>query len=407
VSHLAAPADPGTRGSGREPDLAPDGIAPSTWRATLRANRGPLVIGVVVVLVALVLAVAQSHRFAGAFDPDGVDPSGSHALAALLSDQGVHVVRVTDARAAAAALTGAQGDATLLIVPTAPLSPQMISAVLQAPRSRTVLLQPDAATLAAFAPWAYPAEPPTDTSDEVAADCEWPVAQQVGPLPPDGATYRASGNHSCWRGLVVDATVAADTTTTVIGAAEAFTNARLADSGYAALGLNTLGHSRTLVWWVPSFADPLQFGTGETRPTVSDLVPPWVGWFLLQLAVAVGVVVWWRGRRLGRVVVEPLPVVVRATETVEGRARLYRRGRARGRAADALRGSTAERIRRQLSLPRAAPLDAIAVAASARTGRPAPDITSLLTPGNDPYDDASLTGLADALDTLENEVRRT
>ena len=55
-----------------------------------------------VIIVALVLAVAQSRRFAGAFDPDGVDPSGSHALAALLSDQGVHVVRVTDARAAAA-----------------------------------------------------------------------------------------------------------------------------------------------------------------------------------------------------------------------------------------------------------------------------------------------------------------
>jgi len=407
MSHLASTAGPSAAGTGRDPDRAPDDIAPSTWRATLRANRGPLIIGVVVVLVAVVLAVAQSRKFAGAFDPDGVDPSGSHALAALLSDQGVTVVRVTDARAAAAALARAQGDATLLVVPTAPLSSQMILAVLQAPRSRTVLLQPDDATLAAFAPWAHPTEPTTASTDEVAADCAWPVAQQVGPLPSAGATYSASGSSSCWRGLVVDASSADDTATTVVGAAEAFTNARLADSGYAALGLNTLGHSRTLVWWVPSFADPLQFGTGETRPTVSDLVPPWVGWFLLQLAVAVGVVVWWRGRRLGRVVVEPLPVVVRATETVEGRARLYRRGRARGRAADALRGSTAERLRRQLSLPRAAPLDTIVVAASARTGRSASDITSLLSPGNDPYDDASLTGLADALDTLENEVRRT
>ena len=407
MSHLASTAGPSAAGTGRDPDRAPDDIAPSTWRATLRANRGPLIIGVVVVLVAVVLAVAQSRKFAGAFDPDGVDPSGSHALAALLSDQGVTVVRVTDARAAAAALARAQGDATLLVVPTAPLSSQMILAVLQAPRSRTVLLQPDDATLAAFAPWAHPTEPTTASTDEVAADCAWPVAQQVGPLPSAGATYSASGSSSCWGGLVVDASSADDTATTVVGAAEAFTNARLADSGYAALGLNTLGHSRTLVWWVPSFADPLQFGTGETRPTVSDLVPPWVGWFLLQLAVAVGVVVWWRGRRLGRVVVEPLPVVVRATETVEGRARLYRRGRARGRAADALRGSTAERLRRQLSLPRAAPLDTIVVAASARTGRSASDITSLLSPGNDPYDDASLTGLADALDTLENEVRRT
>jgi protein-S-isoprenylcysteine O-methyltransferase Ste14 len=386
-----------------------DTVAPSTWRATLRANRGLLIIGVIVILVALVLAVAQSRRFAGAFDPDGVDPSGSHALAALLADQGVTVVRVTDARAAAAALTTSHGDATLLVVPTASLSPQMIAAVRDAPRSRTVLLAPDADTLATFAPSAREAQPLDDSPDELAPTCSWSVAQLVGSLPSQGMTYTASGNgvSTCWRGLVVDWPGPFDSATTVIGAAGAITNARLADSGYAALGLNTLGHSRTLVWWVPSYADPLQFGTGDTRPTLSDLVPSWVGWFLLQLAVAVGIVVWWRGRRLGRVVVEPLPVTVRATETVEGRARLYRRGRARGRAADALRGASAERLRRQLALPRAAPLDTIVVAASAHTGRTAVEITGLLSPGNDPHDDASLTGLADALDTLENEVRRT
>ena len=50
----------------------------------------------------------------------------------------------------------------------------------------------------------------------------------------------------------------------------------------------------------------------------------------------------WRGRRLGPIMTEPLPVTVRAAETVEGHGRLYHRLNARDRAANALRaGSSA------------------------------------------------------------------
>jgi len=407
MSHLAAATTPTAGPSGVDDDAGPV-IAPSTWRATLRANRAPLLIGVAVVLVALLLAAAQGRGSAGAFDPDAVDPSGSHALAALLGSEGVTVVRVTDARAAAAAVDDAHGDVTLLVVPTAPVSTEMVAAVAATSRTRTVLLRPDITTLEGLAPWAQETEPLGVAPDELAADCAWSVAQQVGSLPSDGAAYSTTGTdaHVCWQGLVVDDAGAGDTATTVIGASRAFTNDVLADSGYAALGLTTLGHSRTLVWWLPSFADPLQFGTGEEKPSISELVPSWVGWFLAQLAIAVAVIVWWRGRRLGRVVVEPLPVVVRATETVEGRARLYRRGRSRGRAADALRASTTDRLRRLVTLPRGAALGDVVAATAARTGRSVDDVAALLAPGTEPHDDASLTGLADALDTLENEVRR-
>ena len=378
-----------------------------TWRDTLRANRGLLVIGVLVVVVAVVLAIASSRRTAGALDPDGVDPGGSHALATLLAAQGVTVVRVTDARAAAAALGDAKGEGSLLVVPTATLSQRMRDVVAAAPRQRTVLLGPDPDTLSTFAPWAEPAEPPA-SRDEIAAACSWAVADRVGTLPAEGPAYRTStqGAQQCWNGLVLDDSDTTGSGTTVVGPVQAITNARLADSGYAALGLNVLGHNRILVWWLPSWSDPLQFGGGDEKPTIEQLVPSWVGWFVVQLAIAVVVVVWWRGRRMGRVVVEPLPVVVRATETVEGRARLYRRGQARGRAADALRASATDRLRARLALPRGASLDTVVAAASAHTGRPTRDIAALLTPGSDPKDDAGLTGLADALDILENEVRR-
>jgi hypothetical protein len=132
-----------------------------------------------------------------------------------------------------------------------------------------------------------------------------------------------------------------------------------------------------------------------------------VRWALLQLVLAMVVVIWWRGRRLGRIVVEPLPVVVRATESVEGRARLYRRGHARGRASEALIDAALTRLRARLALPRTAAPEVVVAAASARTGRSATDVAALLTPGSSPTDDAGLAGLADALDALENEVRRS
>jgi hypothetical protein len=128
---------------------------------------------------------------------------------------------------------------------------------------------------------------------------------------------------------------------------------------------------------------------------------------LAQLVVVVAAVVWWRGRRLGRIVVEPLPVVVRPTETVEGRARLYRRAGARDRAANALRAATLDRMRIRLSLPRGAPPAVVAEAAARRTGRPVPDVVALLAPSTVPPDDAALVALRTALDTLENEVRRS
>ena len=60
----------------------------------------------------------------------------------------------------------------------------------------------------------------------------------------------------------------------------------------------------------------------------------------------------WRGRRLGPIVAERLPVVVRAAETVEGHGRLYRARRLADRAAAALRDAARGRILPLLGLPR-------------------------------------------------------
>ena len=315
------------------------------------------------------------------------------------------MVRETTAAGVAADLRATPG-ATLLVTPTAPISESMLAEVRGERAAYTVLLEPDPFVLQAFAPWAeggaYLASP-----DEVAPGCSFVVAVRAGDLPQAGTTYTSTraGAASCWNGLLLDSGPGDGGVVTVIGTSLPLTNNALADSGNAAMTMGVLGRSETLVWWLPSIADPLQVAAGEEQPTIQDLVPSWVGWALLQVVLAMGLVIWWRGRRLGRVVVEPLPVVVRATESVEGRARLYRRGKARGRAADALRISTLARLRTRLSLPRSADVATVVAAVSARTSRPATEVAALLSPGTDPTDDVGLTRLANALDALENEVR--
>jgi hypothetical protein len=125
-----------------------------------------------------------------------------------------------------------------------------------------------------------------------------------------------------------------------------------------------------------------------------------------ELAVALLLAALWRARRFGPLVAEPLPVVVRASETVEGHGRLYLARRARGRAAEALRAATLARITTRLGLPRATPAGVTCQELAARTGRDPGEIQAILF-GPAPRDDAALVSLAGALDTLEGQVLTT
>ena len=88
----------------------------------------------------------------------------------------------------------------------------------------------------------------------------------------------------------------------------------------------------------------------------------------------------WQGRRLGPLVAEQLPVVVRASETVEGRGRLYRSRRARDRAADALRTATLQRMLPRLGLGAARATAVVAAVAGRCAGHQMRCITSLSGP---------------------------
>jgi hypothetical protein len=111
----------------------------------------------------------------------------------------------------------------------------------------------------------------------------------------------------------------------------------------------------------------------------------------------------WRGRRLGPVVVEQLPVVVRAAETTEGRARLYARTRDRTHALDTLRVAAVRRTAARLGLARRSHVDAVVRAAARATGIPEDRVGAVLV-GGPTHDDRALVAGAAAIDDLERAV---
>ena len=386
------------------PDVTPASVSSAStdpgagqvWQAV----KGPLTVLVVVLLAGLVVALAAGGPAGGRLDPRSPAPSGSRALAQVLGDQGVQVERVTTS-AAMAATTGP--DDTLLVVDPDLLADSQVEAV----RATGA----DLVVVGATAPGRYlpgvsaePAEP-----DVRAPGCDLPVAQRAGAVDAGGIAYNTDDTklrapNLCYAGdgrpSFVQVTVDGNLVT-LLGPSSPLTNSRLDDEGDAALALGLLGGQDRLVWYLPTAADV----PPSAQKSFYELVPDGVWWGLLQLGVAVLLLALWRARRLGAVVVEPLPVAVRAAETEEGRARLYRRNHARGQASESLRAGVRSRLGGVLGLPRRADPQALVTAVAARSSWSGADVTALLY-GAAPADDAALVQLADRLDALEKEVRR-
>ncbi|MBP2706022.1 DUF4350 domain-containing protein [Microbispora sp. RL4-1S] len=381
--------------------------------ALWRRARAVLLVGVIVVAAALVPALV-SHPQPGRY-ADPADPSldGSRALAALLTRHGVTVSRVDDAQEALAVA----GPGTLILVTEASALNRAEAADLAAAPSDRLLVGP-VPFLDLLAPGVTPKERGV-WSRSRPPECALPEAVRAGSAYMGGTSFTApAGATGCYPAPGGAPTLVRSTsggrTVTVVGDGAYLTNLRLAEDGNAALALGLAGARPRVAWIVaPDEPDEVAEPGGPGAPdapdapdgdrTLSDLIPDAVPWAVAQLVVAVAVVALWRGRRLGPVVVERLPVVVRAAETVEGRGRLYRARQARDRAALALRAATAERLRTRLGLARGAPPEEVAAAAAARIGADPAHVRETLC-GPVPPDDAALVALAGHLDTLERQV---
>ncbi|MDD7937440.1 DUF4350 domain-containing protein [Actinomycetospora lutea] len=385
-------------------DLARGDAANGAFAARARRWRGPVLIVALVLGAALLVAVLTAAPRVGDLSPEGASPDGARALARLLEDQGVRVRAVDDLDPA----TAAPGRTVFVAFPERMSTRQRDA--LAASGADVVLVRPDERSLAALAPGVRTEliELPEPTEPA----CALPAAVRAGPVDLAGAAYGVDpAVPAAVRCYPTDGPTGAASlvgvpergrTVTVVGDATPFTNDALDERGNAALALNLLGAHPEMLWYlpVPPPAEP-----GQERST-SELLPAGWIWGPLQLLVAGIAVALWRGRRLGPVVTEDLPVVVPAGETVRGRARLYRRAGARDRAAAALRAEAVRELAARLGVPRGGGTAAVVDAVTARTGRPPADVAALLE-GPVPPDDPALVALAGDLDGLRRAVRDT
>ena len=376
-----------------------------TARTRARALRRPALLVAGVVAVAVIIGIGRGSASGGYLDPASAAPSGARALRVLLEGQGV---AVTTARSSRAAVELAGLGDTLLVATPADANQTQLADLAQS-QADLVLVDPTPTVLASLAPWLRPVQPAAVQPRDPA--CDLPAAVRAGRAVTGGLglTDVASGAQPatlCYAvngaATVAQATLGSGRTVTVVGAGDAFTNDQLAVEGDAALAMNLLGRHPRLVWYVAQ--NTLTDASG-TRP-LGELLPPWVHPVELQLAAAVLLLALWQGRRFGPVVTEQLPVVVRAAEAAEGRARLYRRAGARGRAAQNLRAASVARIVVLVGQTSHADPVTVTSAVSARTGRSTSEVAAVLY-GAAPADDSALVRLADELDTLERMVGRT
>jgi hypothetical protein len=357
------------------------------------------------VIAAIAVAVLNSGANNGELDPRSYRPDGTHALAALLGQRGVDVATETSV---ASAISHAAGGTTLVVSHPERLDDVALSRVAATPADLVVL---EAGPLE-LGGLDLGVAPGGDASGEPAASvqpaCSLPAAVAAGSVTTGYYSYRAPADGiGCYPLVDGDALVTLTRDgrrITLVGDATPFSNGKISDDGNAALALGLLSTQPKVVWLAPAIVGASASGD---HSSLTDLLPDRVKWAALQLAIAVLLLALWRGRRLGRLVPEALPVVVRQAEAVVGKARLYRRAQARDRAADALRTSTRSTLSARLGLlpgvatssPRAELLDVVA----ARVGRDARELEALLY-GSAPADDRDLVSLAQRLADLEREV---
>jgi hypothetical protein len=346
--------------------------------------------------VAAVGVYLTAPRPGGSMDPAATGPEGAHALVALLRDRGVTVVvanSVTDAE------TAARPGTLLLFAQTQHVTSKSLLERLAGTPADLLLVDPTSPARATLAP-VIRRSGATELDTE--PNCVLREANRAGSAdfgPSD--TYTAAADHtvtSCYGGALVRYRDD-ERTVTVVGSSDFMTNGGLLRAGNAALAMNLAGQHSRLVWYAPQRVE----GESSGSTTFYDLIPPSVNWFVAQLCLTVALLAWWKGRRIGPLVAEELPVVVRASETVEGRGRLYRSRRARDRAAQALREAALQRLLPRLGLGPEASAQAMIINIAQRSRFDAESVRHLLF-GPPPANDADLVQLARALDEIERQV---
>ena len=378
-------------------------LTPTIRQATRKSLFWTLAAAFAVVIAVITIVLTGATSGGIPYSGTNAGPVGSKAVIEVLRQQGVAVNIPNGLAAARTALE--RGDSTLFLYdPDGNLDRGQLRSIMGL-AEHVVVLSPTFGQLEAIAPEVALAG--VVKKETLSSDCSLPAANRAGTVTGTGTGFRlidASADASeCFgsgKKVFSMITVAhGDRSITALGMTDVLSNEHIAEHGNAALALNLLGEHPRVVWYLPTIAD----SAVPTDPSIAELTPPWVGPVMTLLAIVVIAAAFWRGRRLGPLVVENLPVVVRASETMEGRARLYQRGAARLRALDALRIGTIDRLAARSGLPRIATVDEVIARVASLISSDPGSIRFLLLDAV-PTTDRDLVRLSDALLQLERTV---
>jgi hypothetical protein len=368
-----------------------------------RTARWVLLALAVIIAVAVLSAWLTAPRPGGPMDPESTSKEGARALVTILREHGVDVIAADDIAAVEAA---ARPDTLLLVAQTMYLSDDEVLRRLAALPGDRLVVSPISRTREQLAPEVRLGGSTIAFADSK-PDCDLREANRAGRVQLGlGDDYEAAGTvpvTRCYGGALVRYT-ANGREITVVSSADFMTNSGLLKEGNAALAMNLAGSHPRLIWYAPQHSE----GGAESgdSPGLFSLLPGQVKWVFLQLVLAVVAVALWKGRRIGPLVAEQLPVVVRASETVEGRGRLYRSQRARDRAADALRTAALQRMTPRLGLGHDTEPPAVVAAVAERCGF-SPQAVAHNLFGPVPASDPDLVNLAHELDNIERQVAQS
>lgn len=205
-------------------------------------------------------------------------------------------------------------------------------------------------------------------------------------VPPDDGV-------SCFGGTVVVDPLG-DGVIVGVGGPEPFLNDAIDDADNAVLAVAVLAPEpgSSVVFLEPAL--PVGVGGESLVDLISD--PVWL--LLIQAGVGFALFAWWRARRLGMPVPEPVEVRIEGSELAAARGRLLEGLRLPAAAAAEVRADTTRRLARRMGLPADAAIAVISERAAAAAGVDPSEAMALLgdrTVSTDPELLALSRGLAD------------
>lgn len=369
--------------------------------AALRARwRGGATVVVIVALVVLLGAVSGDGNTGGPpLDPTSTAPAGAKALAVLLGQLGVGVDQ-----AVAAPPAGSGGIALVLQDRLDAAGDRRLTEWV---RRGGTLVVADLELVVTFAP---PARRPgpgglEGLTGSLLADCELPAMRGITSVDvPSGVALRPpSGAVGCFHtsggGAFMVVQPLGSGQLVLLGGPEIWTNAAIGREDNSVLAANLLAPrpgGPPLQWIVGPRA-------GGGHKSLLQLMPSRVKEGLIQLLVALVLLALWRGRRLGRPVLETPAVELPGSELVVAVGNLLQQGGRYDDAAAILRGTVRRTVVDRLGVPPNATPDTMADVVAARTGLDREMILATVA-GPPPAGEAELVALARQIDIIRQEM---